>query len=106
MTIKPMAMIRALELSALALIVIMIVAGCAGGERPEPQIRTVEVQVPVSVPCQASQRLGNPPTYPDTDEALRTAQTLFAQVQLLLAGRVLRIARNDALEAAVQTCAR
>lgn len=83
-----------------------MLAACGGGERPEPQIRTVEVRVPVQVPCDAASRLGPAPQFPDGDQALRTAETLFEQVRLLLAGRVLRIARNDALESALQTCSR
>lgn len=90
------------QLIALAL----LPAACAGGARPEPRIRTVEVQVPVPQPCDAATRLGAPPTYPDGDEALRTAPGLFEQVQLLLAGRLLRIARGQALEEAARACAR
>lgn len=89
--------------------IIAVFAGlvsCAGGERPEPIIQVREVQVPVSVPCQAMQRLGTAPAYPDTDQALRSSPSLFEQVQLLLAGRVLRIARLDATEAAIATCSR
>ena len=84
----------------------LLLAACGGGERPEPQIRTVEVQVPVPVPCDAAGRLGPAPAYPDTDEALRAAADIFAQTQLLLAGRALRIARLDGAEAALRTCAR
>jgi hypothetical protein len=81
-----------------------MLAACGGGERPEPEIRTVEVRVPVPVPCEAAQQLGVPPSYPDTNPALAAAANLFEQVRLLLAGRELRIARNDALEAAIQAC--
>jgi len=91
---------------ALLLALALLTAACAGGDRPEPRIRTVEVQVPVPQPCNAAARLGAPPAYPDGDEALRAAPTLFDQVRLLLAGRVLRIARGEALEQAVRTCAR
>jgi hypothetical protein len=85
----------------------LLLAGCGGGgERPEPEIRTVEVRVPVPVPCQATQQLGAPPAYPDTGPAITAAANLFERVRLLLAGRELRIARNDALEAAVQACGR
>lgn len=95
-----------LSVRVLPIAAALALSACAGGERPEPQIRTVEVRIPVPQPCDAASRLGSPAAYPDTDEALRVAETLFDQVRLLLAGRVLRIARNDALEAAVQTCAR
>ena len=91
---------------ALLIALALLPVSCAGGGRPEPRIRTVEVQVPVPQPCDAAARLGAPPTYPDADEALRAAPTLFDQVRLLLAGRVLRIARGEALEDAVRTCSR
>ena len=93
---------RALPLLVLAL----STAACAGRDRPEPEIRTVEVQVPVAQPCDAATRLGAPPDYPDSEEALVSASTLFDQLRLLLAGRLLRIARGEALERAVESCSR
>lgn len=42
---------------------------------------------------------------PDTDQALLEAPDLFARVRLLLAGRLVRIARQRDLEAALQGCA-
>lgn len=42
---------------------------------------------------------------PDTDQALLDAPDLFARVRLLLAGRLVRIARQRDLEAALQGCA-
>lgn len=89
-----------------ALLALVALSACTTTPTPEPVIRTVEVQVPVPQPCDAASRLGPPPAYPDSDEALRSAADIFMQTQLLLAGRALRIARNDGLEAAVRTCAR
>ena len=98
MTARPMLLLLALALTALA--------ACAGGALPEPVVRTVEVQVPVPQPCDAADRLGPPPVYPDGDEALRVAPDLFEQVRLLVAGRLLRIARGEALEEALRACGR
>lgn len=80
-------------------------AGCAQTPPPEPQIRTVTVNVPVPVPCPALKRIGPPPAYPDTNAAILAAPDLAMRVGLLLAGRVLRMARGDADEAALQACA-
>lgn len=74
--------------------------GCATTR--EPQIRTVEVKVPVPVKCSADP--GPKPAYPDTDEALRAASDIFDRTKLLLAGRRLRIAREGELEAANAGC--
>lgn len=92
--------------ASMLIVLTSMLAACGGGERPEPRIEVREVRVPVPVPCQAAQRLGPAPTYPDTNEAVRSAPTIFEQVQLLLAGRALRIARGESLEEAVQACSR
>lgn len=84
----------------------LALSGCATTAQapPEPVIRTVEVRVPVPVPCPAATRLGPPPAYPDTDEAIGAATGLRRKVQLLLAGRELRMARSEATEAALRAC--
>lgn len=84
----------------------LALAGCA--HTPEPEIRTVEVKVPVDDPAcarEAVARLGEAPAYPDTPEAIRAAPNLFERVKLLLAGRELRIAREAALKDALEACA-
>lgn len=84
----------------------LALAGCA--HTPEPEIRTVEVKVPVDDPAcarEAVARLGAAPAYPDTPEAIRAAHNLFERVKLLLAGRELRIAREAALKDALEACA-
>ena len=86
------------SLAALALL-----AGCASappGLQPV-QLRTVELPTPVR--CRPE--LGPDPDYPDTDAALRAAPDLFARVRLLLAGRLLRIARDQEKSAALAACA-
>lgn len=67
-----------------------------------PQIEVREVKVPVPVPCAADP--GPDPVYADTDEALRQAPDLFARVQLLVAGRLQRMAREGELKAANAGC--
>ena len=84
----------------------LALAGCA--HTPEPEIRTVEVKVPVDDPAcarEAVARLGEAPAYPDTPEALRAAPNLFERVKLILAGRELRIAREAALKDTLEACA-
>lgn len=84
----------------------LALAGCA--HTPEPEIRTVEVKVPVDDPAcarEAVARLGDAPAYPDTPEAIRAAPNLFERVKLILAGRELRIAREAAITDALEACA-
>lgn len=71
------------------------VTGCA---TPGPKV----VDVPVAVRCDP--KLKPKPVYPDTDEALQQAPDIFAATQLYVAGRLLRIAREGELEAALTGC--
>lgn len=71
---------------------------------PEPIVRTVEVHIPVAVPCDTSD-LGPRPAYPDTEERLESTDNIFAGVAILKAGRALRIRRELELEAALAACA-
>ena len=76
---------------------------------PEPVIRTVEIAMPVDdpeCPRRALESLGSSPDYPDNAEAIQSAASIFERVQLLLAARALRIAREAALTAALEACAR
>jgi len=85
-----------------------LLAACQTAQAPEPIIRTIEVRIPFDDPAcarAAVERLGPSPAYPDTENALRTAPTVFAGVQLLKAGRILRIAREAALGGAIAACA-
>ena len=85
---------------------LFMLTACPGTnqERPEPIIRTVEVKVPVVQPCPALTVLGLSPAYPDTDAALAAAPNLFERVKLLLAGRVLRMQREETFAAVVSAC--
>ncbi|MFC5373983.1 hypothetical protein ACFPIF_15575 [Brevundimonas faecalis] len=65
------------------------------------QIRTIEVQVPVAVPCPAHLP---EPVYSDTDAALLAAPNIFERVKLLLAGREERAAQDQMERAARTAC--
>lgn len=86
-------------------ILALLLVSCGKAERPEPIIRTVEVQIPVPQPC-VPKGLDAAPTYPDTDEALRKAFDAAERYQLLYAGRMLRGARLNELEPVVRSCPR
>lgn len=97
-------------MTRLALLACLALAACAHGPTvpPEPVIRTVEVRVPVDDPAcarEAVAELGGSPAYPDTDVALAAAPNLYERVKLLLAGKVLRIAREAQLTGALTACA-
>ena len=80
-----------------------ILTGCASTPAPPAAIVTQPVDTPVPVRCAPD--LGPEPAYPDTDAALRAAPDLFRRVQLLVAGRLLRIARDAEKSAALAQCA-
>lgn len=83
-----------------AALIALLLAGCAH-QPTEPIIRTVEVRVPVRVPCV----IDIPePLYSDTPEALRAAPNLFERVKLLLAGREERAAHDELERAARRAC--
>lgn len=84
----------------------LLLAGCFFTQ--EPEIRTVEVRVPIDDPAcarAALERLGGAAAYPDTPTAIAGAGDIFERVKLLLAGRALRDAREAALSAALEACA-
>jgi hypothetical protein len=67
--------------------------------------RIVVKEVPTAVPVACKPNLPPAPIYPDTAEALAASTDIFTGVQLLIAGRLLRIAREGQLKAAVAGCA-
>lgn len=86
-------------------LVFLLLAGCAAEpQRPEPEIRTVEVKVMVPQPCRALAAMSEEPAMPDTDEALKAAPGLFDRVKLLLQGREIRSARLEQYKAAKASC--
>lgn len=67
-----------------------------------PKVETVLVNVPVPIRCVPN--LGPEPQYPDTNEALAAVSDIFTGTQLLLAGRLMRIARDEEKTAALKAC--
>ena len=65
--------------------------------------RVVRVIVPKPVKC-VPDELGPPPSYPDSDTALRQAGGAADRYQLLAAGRILREQRLQKLEDVVRRC--
>jgi len=86
--------------AGLAILGALALTACA--TTSEPRIVTKEVKVPVPVACAVS--AGEDPIYPDSDEALKAAPNVLERVKLLAAGRLLRIAREMELKAAVKGC--
>lgn len=89
-----------LMLSAISLLAL---AGCAGGPDPEVSVRTETVYVERAVSC-VPENLGDTPTFPDTDQALSSADDAAARYALLWAGRLLRMARLGETEPVIATC--
>lgn len=88
-------------MKALALLPLLALAACA--TKPEPVIRTIEVKVPVAVEC-VPKALPGPPTYPDTDAALRAAPSAADRYLLTAAGRLLRVQRLAEVEPVIAAC--
>ena len=80
---------------------LMALTACATTP-PAPQVVTKTVQVAVPVACKPA--IGPEPAYPDTDAALKAASDVYQRVKLLVAGRLERIAREAALNAALGAC--
>ncbi|HYE38243.1 hypothetical protein [Methylocaldum sp.] len=95
---KPLPRKAKLLLSAVLAWPLLTAGMCAS----TPRIEVREVQVPVPVPCAVDP--GPDPVYADTDEALRQAPDLFGRAQLLVAGRLQRMARERELKAANEGC--
>lgn len=80
-----------------------LLVGCAHTADPEPQIITREVLIDKPVPC-TPENLGPPPAYPDTDQAIAAARTPEERYAMVIAGRLLRIARLAAVEPVIEVC--
>lgn len=91
-------------LAAAAMAVSLGACKTTGDVDPQPVVKTVEVKVPVTVPCKALEQLGVEPIYPDTNKALQGATDIFEQVRLLMAGRLMRIQRLDEYVTARADC--
>lgn len=70
---------------------------------PEPVVRVQYVDRPVAVPC-VDERVGGPPVYTDSDDALRAAPDAAERYRLVSLGRIERTARLEILEAALSVC--
>ena len=71
--------------------------------RDVPRISVVRTEAPPQTkPCSATAAAA--PAYPDGPAALRNAPTIYEQVQLLLAGRALRMERERALTESLRRC--
>lgn len=84
------------------LLSISLLAACAG-QTPEPKIITHEVKVEITVPCMKSD-LNLSPVFPDSDAALRASPGAGDMMQLLAAGRLLRIQTMKEWAAALTAC--
>lgn len=82
--------------------ILSLLAACASAPAPQPAVQVREVETPVAVAC--APPLAAAPAYPDTDTALKAAPDLFARVRLLVSGRLLRMARERELDAALAAC--
>lgn len=80
----------------------LLLAACAT-TTPEPKVVTKVVQVPVVRACVPT-TFPQSPSFPDTDSAMRAAPGAGDLLQLLAAGRILRIERLKDLEAVVSAC--
>jgi hypothetical protein len=88
------------------LLALLALCGCATTPPPvpEPIITTVEVKVPVTVPCVPDGYNKKAPAYVDSDPALKAAADAAERYQLLWGGRAQRIARERENEAALAGC--
>ena len=86
----------------LVLIACLALAACQSNPFT-PQVVVKEVQIPVPERCKPD--IGPEPNYPDTDAALKASPDLFNRTQRLLAGRLMRIARDQVKSAALAGCA-
>lgn len=89
---------------ALALLVALLLSGCATSRTPEPIIQTVTVEKAVPVPCSALAKLGAEPNYPDTAQAIREATTIAQLSKLYAKGRMLRAQRLAEYVVARRAC--
>lgn len=87
--------------SAVVIAATLLLTAC--GHQPEPIVRTVTVIKPVAVACIPA-TLDPAGSYPDTDEALRSAVDAAERYALVAAGRMLRDARLGELEPIIQAC--
>jgi hypothetical protein len=88
------------SLGATAVALCAMLCACASKESAPLDVHTVKVPIPIR--CEVD--VGPAPLWPDSDDALRAAPDLFHRVQLLVAGRLLRMAREQELTVALEGC--
>lgn len=82
---------------ALVIVAALVLAGCAG---PKPQIRTVEVKVPIATKCAAQA-----PSVPDyATDHLTLDESIHDLVRALLIERLQLRAENGELRAGLEGC--
>jgi hypothetical protein len=88
--------------TALMFICILCVYGCAAPV--QPPLPPITIKVPVAVACIKDHSALAAPNFPDTDAALKAAPNVFERVKLIVSGRLLRMAYEVKLEAALSGC--
>lgn len=84
------------------LITVALCLGAAACQTTGPErIMTKEVRVPVAVQCTVAVER---PNFPDTDNAIRDAADIDVLARIYRAGRLLRLAYQAELEAALSGC--
>lgn len=83
----------------------LLIPACASTQTPpEPVVQTIEVRVPVAVPC-VPDGVSEPPEYADSREALLAARDDPALAYALVqAGRDQRDARLAEIEPVIRGC--
>lgn len=95
-----------ISLAVAALWPLLTAASCATTGGPEPEIRTVRVEVPVVQPCADGRQ--PPPAFPDdraTVRALVAEGKIAEATQLVWAGWPLHWQRHDEDDAQIGACA-
>jgi hypothetical protein len=86
---------------AAMLLAALVLAGC-GTPQSEIIPTPITIEKPVSVSC--IKEMPIKPEFPDTDAALKSANGIFGRAKMLVAGRLLRIAYEAKMEAALAAC--
>jgi hypothetical protein len=85
-----------------AAVVVLCLALASCGHMREPRIVTRDVVIEKPVPCKVKAPAA--PSYPDTDAAIAAAPDVFERGKLFIAGRLMRIAHEAQLRAALRAC--
>jgi len=72
--------------------------------RMDPLVRVETQETKVAIPVSCKPDIGPDPVYPDGDTELKAMPNIFERVKLLLAGRLMRMHRENELKAALKAC--